>query len=165
MPAPIATERLIIRTFTPDDLEAMHAIWSDPEVMGPVPRTAYDREKSQTRLGEHISHQDQHGFSRWAVSEQASGRVIGECGLEYFDGRPEIELGYKIARQHWGHGFAAEAARACLDWALAERSERVVAIVDPGNTRSARVLDKIGMTRDGTWYGFGHQWDFYVAVR
>jgi RimJ/RimL family protein N-acetyltransferase len=57
-----------------------------------------------------------------------------------------------------------EAARACLRWGLAERPERVVAIVDPANTRSARVLDKIGMVRNGTWHGFDHEWNLYIAV-
>ena len=120
--------------------------------------------KSWARLSEKISHQARHGFSRWAVVEQASGTVIGECGLQYLDGGTDIELGYKIARAHWGQGFAAEAARACLKWGLAERPERVVAIVDPANARSSRVLDKIGMVRVGTWHGFDHEWNFYVAA-
>jgi len=111
-----------------------------------------------------MSHHAEHGFSKWAVVERASGTVIGECGLQYLDGGPDIELGYKLARAHWGHGFAAEAAQACLGWALAERPERVVAIADPANARSARVLDKIGMVREGRWHGFDHEWDFYVAA-
>jgi RimJ/RimL family protein N-acetyltransferase len=105
MPLPITTKRLIIRPFTPADLEAMYAVWSDPEVMRPVPGTAYDRDGSWARLSEKISHQG-----------------------------------------------------------LAERPERVVAIVDPANTRSARVLDKIGMVRNGTWHGFDHEWNLYIAV-
>jgi [ribosomal protein S5]-alanine N-acetyltransferase len=161
---PITTKRLIIRPFTVADFEAMHAVWSDPKVMGPVPSKAYDRQTSWARLNEKVSHQAEHRFSRWAVVEQASGTVIGECGLQYLDGGPDIELGYKLAHAHWGHGFAVEAARACLDWAQAERPERAVAIVDPTNTRSARVLDKIGMVRDGTLFCFGHKWDFYVAT-
>lgn len=164
MPLPITTERLIIRPFIPADLEAMYAVWSDPEVMRPVPGTACDRERSWARLGEKISHQARHGFSRWAVIEKGNGTVIGECGLQYLDGGPDIELGYKLGRAHWGHGFAVEAARACLEWGLAERPERVVAIVDPANTRSARILDKIGMVRNGTWYGFDHEWNLYIAV-
>jgi [ribosomal protein S5]-alanine N-acetyltransferase len=163
MPLPIATERLIIRPFAPGDLEAMHAVWSDPEVMGPVPGVAYDRDKSRAKLSEKIGHQARHGFSKWAVVEKANGTVIGECGLQYLDAGPDIELGYKLGRAHWGQGFAAEAARACLEWGLAERAQRVVAIVDPANRRSARVLDKIGMVRHGTWHGFDHEWNFYVA--
>jgi RimJ/RimL family protein N-acetyltransferase len=162
---PISTERLIIRPFTMADFEAMHAVWSDPEVMRPVPSQPYDPEKSRARLSEKIGHQARHGFSKWAVVEKASGKVIGECGLQYLDPDPDIELGYKLSRTYWGQGLAVEAAQACLDWALAERPEQVVAIVDPANTRSAQVLSKIGMVRDGTLSRFDHVWDFYRALR
>jgi ribosomal-protein-alanine N-acetyltransferase len=162
---PITTERLVIRPFTVADLAAMHAVRSDPEVMKPIPSQPYDREKSRAKLGEKISHQARHGFGRWAVADRASGTVIGECGLQYLDGGPEIELGYKLARRCWGRGLGVEAARACLEWALAERPEPVVAIVDRANTRSARVLARIGMVQAGTRYCFGHEWDFYVVAR
>ena len=163
MRVPIITERLVIRPFTPADFSAIHAIWSDPEVMRSIPSCAYDRERSRARLSEKISHQDRHGFSKWAVTGKGSGTLVGECGLQYLDS--DIELGYKLARAHWGQGFAVEAAQACLDWALAERPEKVVAIVDPANTRSARVLARIGMVREGTLRRFGNEWDFYAAVR
>jgi ribosomal-protein-alanine N-acetyltransferase len=163
VPLPITTDRLIIRPFTPEDLAAIHAVWSDPEVMRLVPSQPYDVAKSRVRLGEKISHQARHGFSRWAVVERASRQLIGECGLQYLEGGPEIELGYKLARHCWGRGLAIEAARACLDWARAERPEPVVAIVDHANTRSARVIGRLGMVPHGTRCCFGHEWDFYVA--
>jgi [ribosomal protein S5]-alanine N-acetyltransferase len=162
---PIATERLIIRPFTLADFEAIHAVWSDPAVMGPIPSQAYDREQSWARLRGKLRHQARHGFSKWAVAVKASGTVIGECGVHYLQDGPDIELGYKLAQSYWGQGFATEAARACLGWALAARPERVVAIVDPANTRSARILSTIGMVHDGTFSRLGHTWDFYVAIR
>lgn len=161
----ISTERLIIRPFTAADFDAIHAVWSDPAVMGAIPSQAYDREQSWARLTGKFRHQALHGFSKWAVTEKAAGTVIGECGVHYLEDGPDIELGYKLARACWGQGLAAEAAQACLDWALAERHERVVAIVDPANTRSARILTKIGMVRDGTFSRSGHTWDFYIAIR
>jgi ribosomal-protein-alanine N-acetyltransferase len=161
---PITTERLIIRPFLLADFEAIHAVWSDPAVMAPIPSQAFSRESSWARLTEKLRHQARHGFSKWAVTEASSGTVIGECGVHYLEDGPDIELGCKLARAYWGKGLASEATRACLDWALAERAERVVAIVDPANSRSARVLDKIGMVRDGTFSRLGHTWDFYVAI-
>jgi ribosomal-protein-alanine N-acetyltransferase len=113
---PITTARLIIRPFTPADFEAIHAVWSDPAVMAPIPSHAYDREQSWARLRRKLRHQARHGFSKWAVAEQASGTVIGECGVHYLEDGPDIELGYKLARAFWGQGLTAEAARACLDW-------------------------------------------------
>jgi [ribosomal protein S5]-alanine N-acetyltransferase len=165
VPLHITTKRLIIRPFTPADFEAIHAVWSDPAVMAPIPSPAYDREQSWARLTGKLRHQARHGFSKWAVTMAASGTVIGECGVHYLEGGPDIELGYKLARASWGQGFAAEAARACLDWALAERPERVVAIADHANTRSARVLAKIDMVQHGTFSRLGHTWDFYIAIR
>jgi ribosomal-protein-alanine N-acetyltransferase len=162
---PITTKRLIICPFTVADFEAIHAVWSDPAVMAPIPSQPYDREKSWSRLREKFRHQARHGFSKWAVAEKASGTVIGECGVHYLEDGPDIELGYKLARAYWGRGLAAEAAQACLDRALAERPERVVAIVDPANIHSARVLGKIGMVQDGTFPRLDHTWDFYVAIR
>jgi RimJ/RimL family protein N-acetyltransferase len=162
---PITTKRLIIRPFTVADFEAIHAVWSDPAVMAPIPSQPYDREKSWSRLREKFRHQARHGFSKWAVAEKASGTVIGECGVHYLEDGPDIELGYKLARAYWGQGLAAEAAQAGLHWALAERPERVVAVVDPANIHSARVLGKIGMVQDGTFSRLDHTWDFYVAIR
>jgi RimJ/RimL family protein N-acetyltransferase len=162
---PLITERLVIRPFAREDLAAIHAVWSDPEVMDPVPSKVLDLDESRAKLAEKISHQRRHGFGRWAVVDKASATVIGECGLEYLDGGPDIELGYKLGRASWGQGFALEAARACLGWALAERPEQVVAIVDAGNARSARVLTAIGMVREGTESHFGRVWDLYQAVR
>jgi RimJ/RimL family protein N-acetyltransferase len=161
----ITTERLIIRPFTVADFEAIYAVWSDPLVMGAVPSQAYDREQSWARLTGKFRHQALHGFSKWAMTDRASGTVIGECGVHYLEDGPDIELGYKLARAFWGQGLASEAAQACLNWALAERPERVVAIVDPANTGSARILRKIGMMRDGTFSRLGHTWDFYAAIR
>lgn len=165
MPLPITTERLIIRPFTESDLDAIHAIWSDPGVMEAVPSQPRDRAKSRAKLSEKITHHARHGFSKWAVTDKGSGSVIGECGLQYLEDSPDIELGYKISRTRWGQGLATEAARACLEWALAERPEQVVAIVDAANARSARVLSKIGMVRDGTIFRYGHEWNLYRARR
>ena len=163
VPIPITTERLLIRPLAPTDIEAMHAVFSDPEVMRHVPGGACDHEHSRARLQSLIDHQNRHGFSKWAVAEKTSGHLVGDCGLQYLDGGPDIELGFHLARAHWGHGYATEAARACLAWALAERAERVVAIVDPANQRSVRVLDKIGMLPAGTESHFGRRWLLYAA--
>jgi RimJ/RimL family protein N-acetyltransferase len=112
-----------------------------------------------------IDHQVWHGFSKWAVGERATSDVVGDCGLQYLDGGPGIELGFHIARSRWGRGYATEAAGACLAWAMANRCERVVAIVDPANGASVRVLEKIGMRASGTAAHFGREWLLYAAIR
>lgn len=162
---PLETESLLIRPFDRGDVAPIHAVFSDHEVMRYVPGGARDREGSLARLQAFIDHQERYGFSKWAVIEKASRQLIGDCGLQYLDGGPDIELGFHLARAHWGHGYATEAARACLAWALAERSERVVAIVDPANGRSIRVLEKIAMRPAGVAEYFGREWLLYVVER
>lgn len=141
----IRTERLLIRPFALDDLEAVHPVFSDRDVMRYIPGGACDRAGSLARLQSLIDHHERHGFSKWAVVETASGRLIGDCGLQYLAGEPDIELGFHIARAQWGRGYATEAARACLAWACCQRTERIVAIIDPANKPSIRVLEKLGM--------------------
>jgi RimJ/RimL family protein N-acetyltransferase len=159
----IMTERPLIRPFASADIEAVHAVFSDPEVMRYVPGGACDREGSLARLGSLIGHQQDHGFSKWAVVDKAGGCLIGDCGLQYLDDGPDIELGFHLGRGYWGQGYATEAAGACLAWARGERAERVVAIADPANQASARVLRKIGMAPLGAGSYFGREWLLFVT--
>lgn len=162
----IETERLLIRPLTLDDLDAVHAAFSDPVVMRYIPGGACQLDGSRARLASYIEHQEAHGFSKWAVAERSSGAVIGDCGLKLLEGGPDVELGFHFAREYWGQGYATEAARACLDWGLRELDrDAIVAIVDPENAASVRVLEKIGMERDGWTTHFGRQWHFYVVRR
>ena len=75
---------------------------------------------------------------------------MGEAGLQYLEDGPDMELGYTLARAAWGRGYATEAAGAVLRWAFAGlRLHRMVAVADPANAASLRVLEKLGMTRLG----------------
>jgi RimJ/RimL family protein N-acetyltransferase len=159
----LETERLLLRPLTVGDLDGLHVVFSDAEAMRFIPGGACDRDRSRIRLRSLIEHQRVHGFSKWAVIEKESGQLIGDCGFQYLEGGPDIELGFHIARSRWGRGFATEAARACLDWALAERPESVVAIVDDSNQASVRVLEKIGMGPRGRVSHFGREWRLYVT--
>jgi [ribosomal protein S5]-alanine N-acetyltransferase len=89
------------------------------------------------------------GFGPYAVVEKNERKVIGYCGLFYFpdvNGRPEIEIGYRLARCAWGQGYATEAAGAVRDYAFQMLDlSRLIAIVDPCNAASIRVAEKIGM--------------------
>ena len=88
------------------------------------------------------------GFSSWAVVERRTGRLIGDVGLGIFEPTGDIELGYTLARDYWGLGYASEAAKACLAAALAHLDvPRIVAVVDLENETSLRVSERIGMTR------------------
>jgi RimJ/RimL family protein N-acetyltransferase len=152
----LVTPRLLLRPFTPADVAIVHAIYSDPEVMryvatGPLAGIAH----TQRLIDDYTDHQLRHGFSFWAVIEQASGALIGDAGL-YRTLSGEIELGYTLGRAWWGRGYATEAAGMWLRVAFEELgAAEVVALAEPANTGSLHVLEKLGMQRAGERLAFG----------
>lgn len=152
----VDTERLILRPFTPGDLDALAAINSDPHVMRyigdgkPAPR-----EHTAERLTFILEHGRRHGFSVWAVCSKQTPSLIGFCGLHHLDGTIEVEVGYRLAREHWGKGFATEAARASLRYGFEDLElDRIVAVVQGENIASQRVLEKLGLKyeKDARYY-------------
>jgi ribosomal-protein-alanine N-acetyltransferase len=160
---PIRTERLTIRPLRRSDLEAMHAVYSDPEATRFIPGGVRDRDRTCQRVAELIDHHDRHGVSKWAVALPHNGLLIGDCGLRFLPGRQDLELGFHFARAYWGHGYATESASACLAWALTNRTERILAIVDPSHYASQRVITKLGMQRIGCDHILGRSWIVYEA--
>jgi ribosomal-protein-alanine N-acetyltransferase len=153
----LETRRLILRRLGEDDVEPLAAIHADPDVMrfiGGV-RT---RAQTQARLCDLIENQRRLGFSKWAVVLRSTGELIGRCGpiVERIDGVSEVEVGYDIARSHWGRGLATEAARAAVEHCLSSLGlARVIALIHPQNVASQAVARRIGMTyeRDVEWRG------------
>jgi RimJ/RimL family protein N-acetyltransferase len=152
----IETARLHLRAFTPDDLDDLYMVFGDAEVMkyisGGKPRT---REATETGLLRTIEGWQKRGFGLWAVAEKDGGKVIGYCGLMFLEDTTEIELAYGLAKSAWGKGFATEAALASLKYGFEElKMERIVAVVNPQNVSSQRVLEKLGMkyTKDARHY-------------
>jgi len=148
----LETERLTLRTWSPDDAEDGYKIWSDPEVMRYVGTGQPNASVEETRawLNRMMAHHERYGFGFWAVVEKKSSqktpRLIGSCGMGYQrDGGLPIEFGYTLARSSWGRGLATEAATACLRYAFERlRLPELAASVDSHNVASQRVLEKIG---------------------
>jgi RimJ/RimL family protein N-acetyltransferase len=162
----LETPRLLLRPFAAEDAPAAHEVYSDPEVMryvatGPLPDVATTRRLLQ----DYATHQQAWGYSFWAVVERESGRLIGDAGL-YRTPVGEVELGYTLGRAWWGRGYATEAAGAWLETAFSRLGIReVVALAEPANAASLRVLEKLGMRRDGERLAFGRPHAVYRAVR
>jgi RimJ/RimL family protein N-acetyltransferase len=92
-----------------------------------------------------VGHWHLRGYGQWAVVERATGKVIGRVGPWYPEGWPGIELGWIIQRSRWGNGFATEAAQAALTWFWKSvDADHVISMIQPDNTRSIRVAEKIG---------------------
>ena len=115
----LTTERLVLRPPTLDDLDAWHAIYLDAEeVWYGAPRSSLD--ENREKLTRQIAHFEQHGFGMCAVDLAASGETIGAAGLQHLEGGPEVEVGYRFLKEHWGHGYATESARASIAYGFDE---------------------------------------------
>jgi RimJ/RimL family protein N-acetyltransferase len=147
----IETERLRLRRFTPDDLEAFCSIIGDPEVMrylGVEAGKPPSRQESEALLYNAIDSWTTHGFSRLAIIDKTLMKVIGLCGWRRFEGTPELI--YILTMEYWGIGLATEAAKACLRYGFEQlQFDRIIAFTRVENRGSLRVLQKIGMTYEG----------------
>ena len=143
----IITPRLRLRPFELGDLEGLVALDTDPDVMRYIGKGQL-RSRQETEMGLHrlMQHQDQHGFGLWAVVRQSDQAFLGWCGLKYLDSTPEIEVGYRLAKHCWGQGFATEGAIASVNYGFEVLGlDRIVAIAQPDNRASRRVMEKVGM--------------------
>ena len=163
----VETPRLYLRPFNSGDLDAFADMNADAEVIRYIgdgnPQT-----KSQTeiRLNAILDHWEQHGFGLCVVVDKTTQGFIGFCGLQYLDGTSEIEVGYRLAKQFWGRGFATETASAILKYGFDELGlDRIVAVVHPENVVSQGVIQKIGLqyVKDAQFYN--RELEYYAITR
>jgi RimJ/RimL family protein N-acetyltransferase len=156
VPPPLVTECLVLRPLQPEDGAALWEQWNDPLVwryIGAGVLPARERiERAAALLGQMYL---ERGWSGLLVSRRSDGRVLGECGLYPWrqDGREtgQVELGYRFGREHWGQGYAGEAARAVLDWASGELGfTELVCVVQEANTASRRIAERLGFRLQST---------------
>lgn len=148
----LTTDRLILRRWRPEDRAPFAAMNADPRVMEFFPQML-SREESDSLVDRIEAHFDEHGYGLWAVEVPGSADFIGFVGLcrprfaAHFT--PCVEVGWRIAAEHWGRGYATEAARAAVDAGLGSFGlEEIVSMTVPSNVRSRRVMERLGMTRD-----------------
>jgi ribosomal-protein-alanine N-acetyltransferase len=144
----LRTERLLLRRWTERDRAAFHALNSDPVVMatiGPV----MSRSESDAFLNRIEARFDEYGFGLWCV--ELNGEPIGFTGLAVPWFRDGVEVGWRLRSEHWGHGYAPEAARACLAYGFdVVGLDEIISFTAATNTNSQRVMQKLGMVRDET---------------
>ena len=143
------TDRLHLKPLTLDDVEAFHAIWGDPEVIwwGHRPTPAETAAFARDLLGR--SPFAPPGTGWWLLHDRHSGQVVGDAVLQPVP-RPtrEVEVGWHLARSHWGRGYATEAALRLLDHGFAALGlDVIVADIALQNERSISVAERLGMTR------------------
>ncbi len=150
----LATERLLLRQWRDDDLEPFAALNADPEVMRyfPAPLTRAQSDATAHWVRATI---DRQGWGLWAVEVRGGASFIGFVGLSRptFDAHftPNVEVGWRLDRRHWGLGYATEAASASLAFAFDELDcPETVSFTAAPNERSRRVMQRLGMSHDPT---------------
>ncbi|MFJ9871304.1 GNAT family N-acetyltransferase [Streptomyces sp. NPDC101165] len=147
----LRTDRLLLRRWRESDLEPWAAMNADPEVREHLGELL-TREQSDAAVAEMQAEFDGRGFGWWALEARESGEFIGRVGLdEVSDDMPfaGVDIGWRLARSAWGHGYATEAALACLAFGFETLGlPEVLASTTVNNLRSQAVMRRIGMTRD-----------------
>jgi len=142
------TDRLLLRAFEKDDLDPFASMVSDLEVMQ---RATYDgttmnRTRAWNWLCFMLGHWHMRGFGIWGVEEKTSGELIGRIGLQFLDSFDDVELVWMLAKSAWGKGFAAEGARAAIDFGLNTLAiPRIAAVIPQENKPSIRLAERLGM--------------------
>ena len=148
----LSTERLYLRGWRDEDRDLYAAINSDPQVREFFPELL-TREQSDAQIAVFEDHFAAHGFGMWALELRETGALIGFTGMDLatYDAHfaPAVEIGWRLARSAWGHGYASEAAREVLRYGFDELElEEIVACTTPANLRSRAVMERLAMTRD-----------------
>ncbi|MBD3670453.1 MAG: GNAT family N-acetyltransferase [Gammaproteobacteria bacterium] len=143
------SERLILRQWQELDRAIFAHINADPDVMAYFPTTLSQQESNQLldRLAHHIAEK---GWGLWALEQIDSAHLVGFVGLQEVNDAlpfsPAVEIGWRLAREYWGQGFATEAAKRVLTFAFEELElNEIVSFTSIHNTRSRAVMERLGM--------------------
>lgn len=146
----IETERLILRGWEERDRAPFHAMGQDDRVMATLGPLLW-RDETDALIDRMQGILAANGYTFWAIERRADGAFLGFCGLkpgaEETPIEGEVEIGWRLAFEHWGQGYAREAAQASLDWAWTNGIDSVAAITTPVNVRSWGLMERLGMTR------------------
>jgi RimJ/RimL family protein N-acetyltransferase len=147
--AAIETARLRLRVPEAADHATLHGWYADPRVMADLAPDV-DEAGATASIARHDGYRQQEGLGFWLVERTADGVPVGYCGLKPCNPATplagELEIGWMFGAAHWGRGYAQEAAAASLAWGWRFRAEdRIVAITARVNTKSQRVMERIGM--------------------
>lgn len=147
----IATERLLLRDWRDTDVDAFAAMNADPVVMEYFPQP-YTTERTRQFVERIRERWRELGYGLWAVERNDTGRFLGYVGLwpATFPANftPAVEVGWRLAADQWGHGYATEGARAALDYGFGTLGlDEIVSFTSALNLRSIKVMERLGMHR------------------
>jgi ribosomal-protein-alanine N-acetyltransferase len=147
-PTILQIDGFMMRPLQHSDLEALAAIWADPDVTRFLPSRGVpiSKENTEKSLQSFIEHWQQRGYGIWAIIENSSSQMIGYCGLRFLDELNEVEVLYGLAKVYWGRGIATQAARAAVFYGFnVANLDKLIAMALPDNLASRRVIEKAGL--------------------
>ncbi len=147
----VTTPRLVLRPFTDVDRELFFELNTHPVVVESL-GSAPARDESDAMIDRYNAELEREGWGFWAVEVRGGPSFIAKVGLHrippWIPCAPAVEVGWRLHPDHWGHGYATEAARASLDVGFAAGADEIVAYTTTVNTRSQAVMERLGMVRD-----------------
>ena len=154
----LESDRLLLRAYAPEDIEAFVTILSNPNAVQYLPMSEpWPREIVEKWLLSSRSHWLQEGFGWWILEHKDAARAIGWCGLRRLENTGEVEVLYLLAEEYWGHGLATEAARHSIEYGFHSVGlDEIIGLVLEENIASSRVLEKSGLRfwQRATYFGF-----------
>lgn len=160
LPETVETERLLLRSWLPEDAEPLDEIYRRPEYLETMPPA-----KADEQIAMWSRRWEEDGFSQWAACDRKGGRLIGRIGLIRHHDWPlasdPVEVGWVLHRDWWGQGLATEGGRASIGaWLQYLPDERLYSFTVPTNRRSRAVMERLGLTYRGAtmWRGLEHVW-------
>jgi RimJ/RimL family protein N-acetyltransferase len=147
----LETDRLILRTYRLSDFEDHNRLCADPDVMryllGQKPLSRFEAWRHMAYI---VGHWELLGYGYYAVEEKVTGRFVGRIGFTNPEGWPGFELGWTLAPEFQGKGFATEGAMFLLDYAFNEMGrDHVISVIHPDNKPSIRVAERLGEKLEG----------------
>lgn len=142
----IETKRLAIRQWEPDDWTRFRPLVTDPRVLEYLCSEPWSDEQTQEFISRQIEFTNSRGWAGWPVIHREDHRLIGFCGFGD-EVPPDVQIGWRFLPEYWGRGLATEAAMAFMQYGFDSfHFARLVAVAQPANRRSIRVMEKLGMT-------------------
>jgi RimJ/RimL family protein N-acetyltransferase len=147
----LRTERLLMRGWRDEDFEAWTRILGDPLVAQGIGHpTGMTPGEAWRHMAAMAGHWELKGFGNWVLEELSTGEVVGRAGPYEPAGWPGLEIGWTVGRDHWGKGYAPEAARESARWVHdVLGADHFISVIDPANARSIRVAEKLGEKLEG----------------
>jgi ribosomal-protein-alanine N-acetyltransferase len=159
------TPRLTLRQFTAGDADSLAWIYCDADVMRYIPPgAAWDRAKIDRFVAICQQRYETPGFGMWAAElREAPAKIVGHCGLQHLATTQDVEIAWIFGQAYWNRGLATEAARAVLQHGFTTLAlPRIVAVAEPPNGASLRVMRKLGMTLQGSAHYYDRDLTMYA---